>query len=851
MKRWIHFFDAPDQLLDLVGGKGMNLSRLVQARVSVPPGFVITTLVYRAFLDANDLEPQIQALYRDAVPDEPGSLERVANSIRRAFEEAAIPTEIATAIQQAAGDLRRSIGASAALAVRSSATAEDSVQASFAGQHDTFLNVQERDLLDQVKRCWSSLWTARAIDYRARQGVAPASASLAVVVQQMVRAEASGVVFTANPLTGARDEAVINAAWGLGDALVSGLVTPDNFVVDKRTGALKQVTLGEKLIATVPTAAGIEQQDVPTGRTRERVLNDDQLKRLVKLCCGIEADWAEPQDIEWCLQDNGFQIVQSRPITALPREPERWSAPADGLWVHGGGAMELLTEPVSPLLETLFVPLFDEALFEWMNGFGLSDALQWPIVRGVNGFMFVCLQVRLRPRHIPAMIRDFQGHMTSMERWPQEVKQYRSAVAGLSQPAPESANALDLFTRVQSLLQAALRYWIHVTMMAHPIYRVEHRFLKFYSSIRRRGEPVPEVFLRGLEMRPVEAELSVYQLAKVAEDSPGVAQLLMASDAQGLESFSGAQYFRDRLTEHLDRFGHQIYSFDPLVPTLSEDPRPVLAAVQAYLGGKEPPDARFARLGTERVAAIKEIEIRLSARRIRRFRLLLGLAQRGACLRENALFELGLAWKPMRQCLLELGRRMVAEEAISNQDDVFWLTRSELSATASNLDSGKSPESARDQVRQRRSAWRRRQGLQPPFVLPLGSRLKFWWKYVIPAPELRPQPDAGIIRGLGVSPGRVTSVARVIKTQAEMDRLHSGEILVTHTTTPGWTPLFVRAGGLVTDLGGPLTHGSIVAREYGIPAVMGTGSATQRIKDGQTITVDGTNGCVFENLGMC
>jgi rifampicin phosphotransferase len=843
VKEWIHFLDAPDPRLDLVGGKGMNLSKLLLDGMPVPQGFVVTTLAFGAFFD--NLQPEIRSLCASAAAGEPASAERLSASIRRAFDDASMAAEIADAIRDAYVELCRKTGQNVSLAVRSSATAEDSGEATFAGQHDTFLNVQECDLRDTVKRCWSSLWTARALAYRAHQSSARPTASLAVVVQQMVRARASGVVFTANPLTGARDEAVVNAAWGLGEALVSGLVTPDHFVLDKNTGALKGLTVGDKSCEIAPAAKGVERRGVPAGLAKARVLPDDQLRHLMALCRAIEASCGGPQDIEWCLEDDRFQIVQSRPITALPPEPEWWLAPAAGTWLHGGGAMELITEPVSPLLETVFLPLFDQALFDWMRGYGLHDALRWPIIRGVNGFMFLCLNLRLRPRHIPALIRDLRAHMASMGRWPQEVERYRTAVGELCKQAPRRASAPELLARVQSLLQVALRYWIHVTMIAHPVYRAERSFHKCYSSARTGADPAPEVFLRGLEMRPVEAERSVYALAMIAKDSPEVVQALMHSGVQGLDSSSAAQRFRDGFGDHLNRFGHQIYSFDPLLPTLAEDPRPVVAAIEAYLKGKESPDERSSRLAKEREAALKEIAKRISARRFQRLTRLLHKAQSAACLRENALFELGLAWGPMRGCLLEIGKRMVEAKSVSRPDDVFWLIGGELSAAVAKLGSGQSPENLRDRVAERRAAWRRRQGLKPPYVLPLGSKMKFWWKYVLPAPELRPQPDAGIIRGMAVSPGRVTSIARVIKTQAEMDRLSEGEILVTHTTTPAWTPLFARAAGLVTDLGGPLAHGSIVAREYGIPAVMGTGSATERIKDGEAITVDGTNGCVF------
>jgi pyruvate,water dikinase len=190
---------------------------------------------------------------------------------------------------------------------------------------------------------------------------------------------------------------------------------------------------------------------------------------------------------------------------------------------------------------------------------------------------------------------------------------------------------------------------------------------------------------------------------------------------------------------------------------------------------------------------------------------------------------------------------MVARSAITNQQDIFWLTAEELSAVARELDCGERTRTLLEEIASRRSKWQKRVDLKPPYILPVGSKMKFWWRYVMPAPELRPQPDERAIHGLGISPGKVTSVARVINNQCEIGRLGEGEILVTHTTTPAWTPLFARAAGLVTDLGGPLAHGSIVAREYGIPAVMGTGSATKRVRDGQIITVDGTNGSVFQH----
>jgi pyruvate,water dikinase len=826
MSEWISFFGSPDLETNLAGGKAANLHRLTLAGMPVPPGFVITSAALRVFLEANGLEPRILALYRSARPDDPASAEDAARAIRCLFDQTALAGDIAAEVESAYGELCKRSRRTIRVAVRSSAAAEDSAEASFAGQHDSYLNVGGQDLAARVKSCWASLWTARSIVYRARHNDLAGSEALAVVVQQFVRAEASGVTFTANPLTGARDEVVVNAVWGLGEALVSGLVTPDNFLLDKETGRLKQIALGDKSIETAPSEEGTAMRPVAARRAAARVLNDNQLKRLALLGQSLEKTFGVPQDIEWCLADDEIHVVQSRPITALPPEIH-WVAPGDRKWVHGGGAIELLTEPVSTLLETLFVPLFDSALHDWMKRLGIDDMFRWPLVLGVNGFLYACLDVRPRPRHIRGLVKDLLEHKNSTEQWPEELALYRAAVESVSRADLPDLSAAELLSRVEFLLRSALRYWIHLTMIAQPIYRRERRFIAFHSSIRTPSEPAAEVLLRGLEMRPMAAERSIYELARLTKESPDEARL------------------RKRLHEHLNHFGHQIYSFDPMLPTLSEDPSPVLAAVRVYLDGKEPPAERSARLALERTAALKDLELRLSGRKLRKYRKLLDRAQRAAQLRENALFELGLAFKPMRQALLEMGRRLVLHNSISRSEDVFGLTRSELAAAAQVLDSGGAPASLQRFVEDRSAAWKRSQNLQPPAILPLGSKPKFWWKYVFPMPELRVQPDESVIQGLGVSPGKVTSTARVINHSAEMHRLNRGEVLVTHTTAPAWAPLFACAGALVTDLGGPLSHGSIVAREYGIPAVMGTGTGTRRIRDGQTVTVDGASGRVY------
>jgi pyruvate,water dikinase len=600
---------------------------------------------------------------------------------------------------------------------------------------------------------------------------------------------------------------------------------------------------------TVRVAGGTETQPVPAVRRRAPVFTDRAAAELTRLGVRIEELFATPVDVEWTLADGTFAIVQARPITALPPEPVRWAPPIPGVWLRGGGIMEFITEPVSPFMETFVTPLFEQTVYELAEQFGIADLFTWPMGCFVNGYIYGRLDMHLRPHHALGFIRSFRAHMQSVDRWPAALQQYRSSVAALCRPKPTMLTARELNERMEALILAGGRYWNHIGMIIRVIIDREGRFTKFYNrSIRRSGDPGPEIFLRGQENRPLEAERSVYVLAQAARALPGVADILTATDRDVIKALADTapgREFRQRLKIHLDQFGYQIASLDPLWPALDDDPRPVLKAVQGYLAGQESPQVRQRRMMKEQTAALDAIASRLISQQRRKFRALLSDAQEMARLREDAMFELGLAWRPLYQCALELGRRMVATDALAAAEEIFWLTRAELQMAITHLDANRKLKPFQDTVCARQDLWRRRQSLQPPPLLPVGSKPKFWWKYVFPVPEMEQQPDATMITGPGVSPGKITAVARVITSPGAMDRLNKGEVLVTHLTTPAWTPLFAYAAALVTDLGGPLSHGSIVAREYGIPAVMGTGLATRRIRDGQVVTVDGAAGRVY------
>jgi len=420
---------------------------------------------------------------------------------------------------------------------------------------------------------------------------------------------------------------------------------------------------------------------------------------------------------------------------------------------------------------------------------------------------------------------------------------YRETVMALSRPAIAELESEQILARMQSLGQAGMRYWLQIMKLVQIIYRQEKAFTDFYNRrVRHPDDPQPEIFLRGQKIKSWVAECSTFDLAELAKKQAPLAELLRADPETALAQLAtvlGGNEFLSALETHLACHGHQLSSFDLSLPTLADDPRPVLTAIQSFLNGKESPYLRQQLMTAERDQALERFQAHISVRDWQKFRQLLATAQNASRSREDALFDVGLAWTPMHRCALELGCRLAQAGVIAQAQDVFWLKLAEIRAALS------STESLTARIAERRSNNQVWSKVDAPYLLPVSSQAAFWWSWVFPTPELQRHPDAHTLIGLGVSPGKVTAVARVIHSLDEMQQLNPGEILVARTTTPAWTPLFARAAGLVTDLGGPLAHGSIVAREVGIPAVMGTGTATHKIRSGQTITILGSEGKVL------
>ncbi len=884
-------FDSPSATLLTAGGKGANLARLSRAGFNVPRGFIVSTEAYRAFVAANELAAVISAALAGLAADDAAQLETASAQIRAAFAGGAIPAALQTAVQSASANLNpQAEGAPPSpVAVRSSATAEDLPDLSFAGQQDTYLNVVgEAPLLAAVVNCWSSLWTARAIGYRMRNQIAHAEAALAVVVQVMVASEVSGVLFTANPLTGQLRESVIDATFGLGEALVSGQVEPDHFVVDSLSGAVTSVTLGAKKIATRGKAGGGVENIVEDAATRQ-TLTDTALRQLAALGQRIQEAYGAPQDIEWAFADGQLFVLQSRAITSLFPVPFISFDPLT-VW-FSFGAVQGLVGPLTPLgqdgiryvaansTRMFGVPpdpdhfgLFAEAGERmWIK---ISDLIRHPLGNRIFGGALEYIEPSvgqiLRPLAADPRLSAGRGKLKfdTLRRLAHFALPVLAQLAG-NMLRPDHARArfdadIEAYLAAARIAPGADRF----ERLAHTIAFMRDRMASVLAYLLPRFIPVFGPSMGGLTLLThlsgdstlalavtrglprnvtTEMDLALWATARAIKSDAAAEAFFRATDAPEL----GRQFLRGALppvaqtaiARFLENYGMRgVGEIDFGQPRWREDPTPVMHTLQSYLGIDPAlaPDVLFAKGEQAGLAAVEKIAAqvrrqpggwlkeKLARAAARRMRLLMGARESPKFL---AIRTMGIG----RQALLEVGQEFVEAGAIDRAEDLVFLKLAELEQLSQSNHEAHNALDWKALIAARRATYEReRRRRQVPRVLVSDGRAFY--------EGLGSQTDTGeIITGSPVSPGVAEGVVHVVL-DPRGTHLTPGEILVCPGTDPAWTPLFMAAGGLITEVGGMMTHGSVVAREYGIPAVVGVHQATLRLQSGQRVRVNGTTG---------
>lgn len=832
---WLDQIATPE----LLGGKGANLSELLRAGFPVPNGFVVTTEAYRDYLDHHGLHHALAAA-ASAGDDE---------AARELFG-APLPPDLAGEVVRA----WQQLGAGP-VAVRSSGTAEDLAGASSAGQQDSLLNVNGPDeVCDAVRACFASLWTRRALAYRARHDQARQQVALAVVVQKMVPADASGVMFTANPTTGATDEVVIAAAFGLGESVVQG-GSADTVVVRKRR-VVQRETADKRAMTVVAEQQGTTSQPVPAARRGEGVLDDSSAVELADLGLRVQQHFGAPQDVEWVSTSGVFVLVQARPVTALAGPvgpvPTDWSVADPKAMYVRASIVEQMPDPLSPLFADMVRPSVAASLRRVLTTYFDDATLQdgdmdFPTINGYAYYYYsrdgMLRLLKKSPQAVAALAgrSEYNGE----KLWNQAHPHYAALVRDWAGVTLDHLSSQELLDGVQQLLDAGCEYYSSVQALIPLAASAELPFVRLYATgARHADDPPAEVFLLGFESRPIQAESSLYALAQWARSQQELADALRSGRRpEQLDGLPGADEFRHRFAAHLDRFGHTVYNLDFMVPVPADDPAPLLETLRWYLAGHgEDPQLRLQQQAEARERAEQQVIERLDPARKAILKPLLDKAQHLGPLREDALADVGLAWPQMRRMLAELGRRLVDVGVLESVDDVFWLHLDELSELVGRLDrfEGHQPSRAAE-VAQRRATWRGQRAATPPQLLPRNAWYRMFHRLM---PAMEAQQSGPVIHGLAASQGRITGPVRLVRGPEDFERMEPGDVLVSPITTPAWTPLFAMAAAVVTDVGGPLSHSSIVAREYGIPAVLGTGIATRRLRDGLLVTVDGERGTV-------
>ena len=866
----VHAKDLP-----LVGGKGANLGELTNAGFPVPDGFCLTTRAFEHFManaaGTDNLYAQLEALD----PEDTKGARKLSEQWKTLLRGLPVPPEVARAVLNA----WTALGAEHTYAVRSSATAEDLPDASFAGQQDSYLNVcGENALLEAVRDCWVSLFNDRAILYRQRLGVGHRDVSLAVVVQRMVASEVSGILFTADPLTGNRTVASIDASFGLGEALVAGLVNADAYRVDRRTRRVLGRLISDKTVAIRSVAAGgtVQVNLEPEQRTRA-ALTDAQALDLVDLGTRVEAHYAAPQDIEWALTNGVWFVLQARPITTLFPLPEPHPKDEDLHAYISFSHFQVMTDAMPPLASSVWRLLFP---------FGRNPAmLENPLLTTAGGRLYVDASYALRhpvlrrilPRAADNIDASIGGMLSSLVNRPEFAHGprvspvnaahgfgpiLRSVIAHLLWPesgqvAVKALERVDLQVRgVEQRLTASgsLEQKLDLVMreltglLGGTTLRLVARVMTGILSdvlLRRIGATFAEradlaALTPGLHGNvTTEMGLALGDLADVARKFPDLAAQLRrtelnASQRLRVEHLPGGPNFLSAWEIFLKLYGARGPSeIDLSRPRWREEPTSLLNMLAGNLTGGEKGAHRTRAAHLAAAARTASDRVVRAAGPVRGpiVRHLMRLVNTYLPLREHPKFLIVRVLEIIKPVLLEAGDLLSRRGQLEAADDVWFLTLPELRAALANPN-----EQWRDRLTSRRQTFEREARLTPPrAVTSDGEQIR--------AVQRGASLPAGALAGQAVSAGVVEGIVRVMRRPDEAI-LHPGEILVAPFTDPAWTPLFMTAAGLVTEVGGLMTHGSLVAREYGIPAVVSVADATTKLRSGQRVRVNGDLGFV-------
>ncbi len=867
MSSYVLSFQEIDKTkLSMVGGKGANLGELSRLTgILVPEGFCITTEAYKK-ITGNDLELNslLHELSYLKIEDRKKVAE-VSNKIRMIIERISISKDIAEEITV----FLSRIGEKNSFAVRSSATAEDLPTASFAGQQDTYLNIMGKEaIMKHISKCWASLFTERAVTYRIQNGFDHRKVYLSVVVQKMIFPQVAGILFTADPVTSNRKVLSIDASFGLGEALVSGLVNADNYKVREGKIIGKKISAKKLAIYGLKDGGTKEQAVEPVWQNRQ-VLTDEQILQLENLGRKIEEHFGCPQDIEWCLADETFYIVQSRPITTLYPIPE--ANDKENHVYLSVGHQQMMTSPLKPLGISLMKLISSGNWFK-AGGRLFFDVTQ--MLASLDGRKLLLNNMRqLEPLTEDAIMtimeRDFIKCLPNDKKEQSSVN--RDKITPPAEPQAQIENdpliVTDLIRKSQTSIEE-LKQNIQgksgtnlIDFILEDIQELKRILFDpqssavFMAAINaslwindKMNEWLGEKNAADILSQSVpnnitsEMGLALMDVADVIRPYPEVVDyLLSVKDDDFLEKLvklDGGQEVRYAILSYLDKYGMRCSGeIDITKPRFNEKPTMLLPMILSNIKNFEPNESHLKFEQGRQQAMKKEQELldRLKQlpdgeAKVKETKRMIDLIRNFIGYREYPKYGMVSRYFVYKRALLKEADRLVQTNVIHEKDDIYYLTFEELREV---LVTNKMDYKI---ICKRKEEYKSFKKLTPPRVITSEGEI------IAGEYKLENLP-AGAMAGLPVSSGVIEGRARVILSMEDAN-LEDGDILVTTFTDPSWTPLFVSLKGLVTEIGGLMTHGAVIAREYGLPTVVGVENATKMIKDGQRIRVNGTEGYV-------
>lgn len=827
-------FLSPDAIHpELTGGKGANLSKLTQAGLPVPEGVVLTARAYEAFALAAD--PLLAGAAQFASTD-PAKLEAQCAALLPSLQALPVPADVRTAIREALA----AFPADTAFSVRSSATTEDLGAAAFAGQHETYLNcIGFDDIIARIQDCWLSLWSARAVAYRVSAGFDIRQTSMAVVVQRMAFCDVAGVGFSMNPISGKLQEQVFDANYGLGESVVSGEAEIDHFTVGKASGEVIGQEIAEKRFKIVAQIDGRGTRQVELhGEARlAPCLSPAQIGELSALLRQVEQLYGYPQDIEWGFEHGKLWLLQSRPITRIvPRwtrdesaerfpsviTPLAWALVEEGFHRSLNYSFALMGMP--PFKDKWFA-MFDHYIY------GNQNAVEVYANGAASNIRIHTLPDLLAA--IPVLRKQYAWVQELPLTWSRDLDHYLLALGELMVEPLSDKTTAQLWDYVLRVKELGAEYFlpnIAISITQRTLYRILLALLEMTVG-KELAAPTFDKLLAYCETKTGVINKELYRLSRRIAALPALAEKLRTLDAQAFLDQGGFgdwpeidHIFSKFLRDH----GHREVEFDPYYPTWLEAPGLVVDNLKVMLDSHFDDPAEKERqlkivMRQTEAALIDKLpeEIRFFVHEIIR------LARTYTTLDDVEHYQTTRLTLPFRKGLRALGERLVALGILDEAMDVFFAHYQALEA-AVRADDASQWKTLGEAIREEKNRYLAHQQQSP--AQELG--------------QAEPVPDGNqaALTGLPGSPGAATGQVYKVFSSADFAGFPKGAVLVARTTNPAWTPLFYKASAVITESGGPLSHGAVTAREVGLPAVMSVRGALSRLENGQTVTVDGSHG---------